>query len=258
AHPVHPCRRCAHCRAGLEHLCRDMGHFGINLQGVFAGHFLVRADRARPSGDLPMAVAALAEPVCVCLEALAQARLEPGSRLLILGDGPFGALMATLARDLCLARVVVAGHPDWRLAFAIGAATVNTRSVPDPVAALRELGGELGYDAAILAVGSVVAAQWGLSLLRPRGRLVVFSALPGLTPTDLLSLHVRELEIVGACNDDDRLDQAMDALRERQAELGRLVTHRLPLERYAEAFELAEHGREEAMKVAFTFEGSAA
>ncbi|MFH1570679.1 MAG: zinc-binding dehydrogenase, partial [Gemmatimonadota bacterium] len=258
AHPVHPCRRCAHCRAGLEHLCRDMGHFGINLQGVFAGHFLVRADRARPSGDLPLPVAALAEPVCVCLEALAQARLEPGSRLLILGDGPFGALMAILARDLDLAQVVVAGPHDWRLTFAAGAATVNTRAADDPVAALREHGGELGYDAAILAVGSATAAQWGLSLLRPRGRLVVFSALPGLTPTDLLSLHVRELEIAGACNDDDRLDEAMAALRARRSELGRLVTHHLPLERYAEAFELAEHGRQEAMKVAFAFgEGSA-
>jgi len=201
-----------------------------------------------------MEAAALAEPVSVCLEALSQASLELGNRLLILGDGPFGILIATLAGGLDLNRVVVAGHHDWRLALAAGSVAVNTAGEVDPLAALRRHGGELGYDAAILAVGSATAARWGLELLRPKGRLVVFSAIPEPTPVDLFSLHVRELEIVGACNDDDRLDEALAALAARREELGRLVTHRLPLERYEEAFHLAEYGRDTALKVAFTFE----
>src|SRR3990172_7819978 len=79
AHPVPPCGRCEVCGAGLGHLCPNMEHFGLNLPGTMAEYFVVRADRARvlpPPADL--AVAALAEPVCVCLEALAQARLAAG------------------------------------------------------------------------------------------------------------------------------------------------------------------------------------
>ena len=78
-HPVHPCGQCVNCRNGMGHLCLDMGHFALNRPGVFAEYFPVRADRARHIPDtMPFTVAALAEPVSVCLEALNQANLSPG------------------------------------------------------------------------------------------------------------------------------------------------------------------------------------
>ena len=255
AHPVHPCGRCANCRDGLAHLCRQMGHFGINMPGTFAEAFLVRADRARvlPAG-VPLTTAALAEPVCVCLEALAQARLAEGGRLLIIGDGPFGAIMARLAEAMPLEQTVIAGHHDFRLAFAGRALKVKVGPEEDAREMLLAPTGGRGYDAVILAVGRAEAAQLGLGLLKAGGRLVVFSAIEGRTPIDLFSLHVRELEIVGACNDRDRLDEAVAWLAGSGRGIEELVTHRLPLERYADALELARSGREEAMKVAFVFD----
>ncbi len=255
ANPVHPCGRCANCRDGLAHLCQDMGHFGINMPGTFAEAFLVRADRARvlPPG-VPMTTAALAEPVCVCLEALAQARLAEGAQLLIIGDGPFGAVMARLAGSMPLAQTVIAGHHDFRLGFAGRALKVKVARGGDAREALLAPTGGRGYDAVILAVGRAEAAQLGLELLKARGRLVIFSAIEGLTPLDLFSLHVRELEIVGACNDRDRLDEAVAWLAGPGRGIEELVTHRLPLERYRDALELARSGRGEAMKVAFVFD----
>ncbi|NLW49918.1 MAG: alcohol dehydrogenase catalytic domain-containing protein [Candidatus Brocadiaceae bacterium] len=252
-HPVHPCRECENCRAGMGHLCSRMGHFGLNMPGTFAEYYVVRADRARRlPPDVDWAVAALAEPVSVCLEALAQARLATGARLLIIGDGPFGILIARLAAGLKPSCVVVAGRHDFRLGFAAGATTVNTRALgEDAAAALRAAaGGASGYDAVIAAAGSPEAVREGLSLLRPKGRLVLFSPVPGPVSLDLFDVHVRELEIVGACNDQDRFDEAVALLREPSLALGELVTHRLPMRDYREAFRLAERGREEAMKVA--------
>jgi threonine dehydrogenase-like Zn-dependent dehydrogenase len=231
-----------------------MGHFGVNRPGTFAEYFAVRADRARHiPGDVPFTVAALAEPVCVCLEALAQAGLPSAGRLLVIGDGPFGVLIARLARRLSLERVVIAGRHDFRLAFAQGVVQVNEKKAADPLARLRVEAGDVGYDAVILAVGSAQAVREGLALLRPKGRLVVFSALPGETPVDLFDLHVRELEIVGACNDQDRLDEAVERLADPALALADLVTHTFPIEAYREALHLAATGREEAMKVAFVF-----
>jgi len=252
-HPVHPCGSCDNCRAGMGHLCSAMGHFGLNMPGTFAEYYVVRADRARHvPRDVEWPVAALAEPVSVCLEALAQARIKAGDRLLVIGDGPFGVLIARLAARLDPAKVVIAGRHDFRLGFARGAAAVNTRTLGDGAeAALRaESGRPSGYDAVIAAAGSPEAVREGLALLRPKGRLVLFSAVPGLTPIDLFDVHVRELEIVGACNDQDRFDEAVALLSEPSLKLGELVTHRLPLAQYAEAFRLAAEGREEAMKVA--------
>jgi 2-desacetyl-2-hydroxyethyl bacteriochlorophyllide A dehydrogenase len=254
-HPVHPCLRCATCRRGLAHLCPHMAHFGVSLPGTFAEYYIVRQDRARRIADnVDFAAAALAEPVCVCLEALERAGLAADSRLLILGDGPFGLLIARLARRRGVSRVVIAGRHDFRLGFAGDAVTINTKKQRDVLAVLRGAadGGE--YDAAILAVGSAEAVTQGIELLAPRGRLVVFSAVPGLTPVDLLRVHVKELQIVGACNDRDMLDEAVGLLADPQLDLPGLLTHRFALEQYEQAFDLAAKGREEAIKVAFLFQ----
>jgi threonine dehydrogenase-like Zn-dependent dehydrogenase len=187
--------------------------------------------------------------------------------LLIMGDGPFGVMMARLARRVpgCpaekdgrpmrapLAKVVIAGHHEFRLSFASAAERVNIKGVEDPVAALQARTGGQGYDAVILAVGRAEAVRDGLRLLRPKGRLVIFSALAGLTPVDLLSVHLKELEIVGACNDDNRLDEAVASLSDPSLRLEELVTHSFPLTKYREAFAIAEKGHDAALKVALTF-----
>ncbi|MGC9347553.1 MAG: zinc-dependent alcohol dehydrogenase [Anaerolineae bacterium] len=254
--PVAPCGTCANCRRSWPHLCLNVSHFGIDLQGTFAEYFPVRVDRARAiSDEVPLTVAALAEPVSVCLEALSQAQLPEGGKLLIIGDGPFGVLMARMAAQHPLEKVVIAGWEDFRLSFATGAVQVNTFRMRDPQPPLRAEAGATGYDAVILAVSSAEAVRDGVALLRAKGRFVVFSALPGETPVDLFDVHVRELEIVGACNEQDRFYEAVDMLGDPELQLGDLVTHTFPLERYDEALVLAEHGHDRALKVAFTFEG---
>ncbi len=154
--------------------------------------------------------------------------------------------------------VVIAGRHDFRLGFAGDAAKVNTRGQAEVLQTLRAAAGGDGYDAAILAVGTVEAVSHGLELLSPRGRLVVFSALAGLTPIDLFRVHVKELQVVGACNDCDMFDEAARLLGDTRLDLAGMITHRFPLERYEQAFALAGRGREEAMKVAFLFEGPSA
>jgi threonine dehydrogenase-like Zn-dependent dehydrogenase len=258
-HPVHPCRRCAACRDGLSHLCLNMGHFGFNRPGTFAEYYTVRQDRARRvAAHVDPCTAALAEPVAVCLEALDRARLRPGERLLVLGDGPFGVLLARLAVRRGDVRVAVAGHHAWRLRFAAGATPFNTREMADPESMLREAA-DGGYHAAIVAVSRAEAYDLALRLLRPRGRVVVFSPVAGRTPVDLTMVHMKELEIVGAVNDLDRFDAAVDILAAPDASLGSLITHRFPLVEYRRAVAQAEGGRDRAMKVALAFgEGDAA
>jgi threonine dehydrogenase-like Zn-dependent dehydrogenase len=231
-----------------------MSHFGIDLPGTFAERFAVRSDRVRRlPAKVPFAWGALAEPVSVCLEALAQARIPVAGALLVLGDGPFGLLMARLALHLGQREVVVAGHEPFRLAQARGARTVCTRAASDAPACLLGAAGADGYQAAVLAVGSPQAAADAVAVLAPRGRLVLFAALAGGCQLDLLRVHARELEIVGACNDQDRFDAAVELLAQPGLALGELVTHAFPLAAFAEALALAARGHDRALKVAFTF-----
>ena len=256
AHPVHPCGACASCTSGMGHLCTNMGHFGITMQGTFAEYFVVRADRVRQIPEaVPFAAAALLEPVCVCLEALTQAKVKPGGSLCIIGDGPFGVLMSRLSPAFSPSSVVLMGRHDFRLSFAPDAVVrINSSISPEPVTEALRHAGRAGFDAVIQAVGSRRAITDGLDMIRPKGRLVVFSAISGLTEVDMTRVHVKELEIVGACNDDDMMDRAVDALIDPAMEIGKLVTHRFKIGDLQQAFELAEKGREEAMKVAIEFQ----
>jgi 2-desacetyl-2-hydroxyethyl bacteriochlorophyllide A dehydrogenase len=254
AHPVHPCSQCRVCIGGLPHLCPRMRHLGHTMQGTFAEFFVADADRVRvfPAGT-DAALAALTEPVCVCLEALQQASLSSNSTLLIIGDGPFGLIMARLAARRDIATVMLAGGHDFRLAFARHVHTINTAHIAHPVNVLIEATDGAGFDAVILAVNSTQAVDTALDVLKPRGRLVLFAAVHGKTPVDLAAVHRKELEIRGSCNDSNMLDQAVGLLENDSLALIQLITHRFPVDQYAQAFALAATGQHQAVKVALTF-----
>jgi threonine dehydrogenase-like Zn-dependent dehydrogenase len=162
---------------------------------------------------------------------------------LVAGDGPFGNIIARLAVHSGARRVIVAGRETFRLGRIPGVETV--KSAP-----------KASVDVAILAVSSGEAAAACLAALRPRGRLVIFSALPEPVSLDLVSLHLKEMEIVGACNDEERLDEALRCLSDPELALHEIVTHVLPFAQWAEAFALTRDGHDRALKVALTFPGT--
>ncbi len=253
AHPVIPCGQCESCQRGLGHLCDDMGHLALDREGTFAEYFAMPARRVRRVPDrLDLAVAALVEPVAVCLEAVRRARVAEGERVLVVGDGPFGIMIARLALRQRPSRLVLVGRHDFRLAQVPEAVAVNERKTADAAAAVAEATGG-GVDAAILAVASAAGAQLCLQSLRARGRLVIFSGLLEPAPLDLFRLHVKELEILGACNDQGYLDEALACLSDPDLGLARIVTHRVPFAEWRRAIELASSRKDEALKVAITF-----
>jgi L-iditol 2-dehydrogenase len=255
AHPVIPCRACDNCRRGLGHLCSNLGHLGLDRNGTYAEFFCVRQDRLRriPEGT-ELVCAALLEPVAVCLEALERSRLQPGETLLVVGDGPFGVLIARLALLRQAGRTILVGRHDFRLGQVPEAIRINGLQVPDVVKAVRQANQGIGVDAAIMAVGNQEALELCLASLRTRGRAVVFSGLSGAANLDLFRLHTQELEIIGACNDQDLLDGALKQLANPKLGLCSLVTHRLPFDQWQYAFDLARNGKDRALKIALLFD----
>jgi 2-desacetyl-2-hydroxyethyl bacteriochlorophyllide A dehydrogenase len=253
-HPVIPCRSCDNCRRGLGHLCSNLGHLGLDRDGAYAEFFCAPRERVRrvPAGT-EMACAALLEPVAVCLEAVERGRINNGETVLVVGDGPFGILIARLALSRDPTRVILVGRHEFRLSQVPEAIRVNAQHQPNVLKAILETNEGVGVDVAILAVGSLCGLEIGLGSLRSRGRLVVFSAIEGAANVDLFRLHTQELEILGACNDENLIDKALEELSNAKLSLDSLVTHRLPFQEWPRAFELARNGKDEALKVALLF-----
>lgn len=254
AHPVIPCEKCESCQRGLGHLCDQMGHLGVDREGTFAEYFAIPARRVRrlPEG-VDTAVGALVEPVAVCLEAVRRARVSAGETVLVVGDGPFGIIISRLLLRLEPARLVLVGRHDFRLGQVPEATRINEREVGDVTEAVCDAAGGRGVDAAILAAASAEGVGLCLRSLRARGRLVLFSGIPAPVAVDLFRVHVKELEILGACNDQGYLDEALCCLSDQDLGLGSLITHRLPFSDWRQAFDLAARGKDEALKVAMVF-----
>jgi len=252
-HPVMPCNStCPSCQTGLNHLCDNMEHLAFNRPGVFSEYFVTRPDCVRikpPSISFPLA--SLMEPVCVCLEAINRAQVKEGGRVLIVGDGPFGIMVSRLCAARKPKQIIHAGRYEGRLSFAKGelVTTINEKKTPDMQKAIMDLTNGEGIDSAILCVSNPAALDLCIEVLRSRGVLVVFSALDGKTPVDLLRVHLKELTITGSNNDENFMDDAVRLLSDPTFDLNGVVTHEVPFAEWKEAFRLAEFDREKCLKV---------
>lgn len=110
--PSTTCGVCEVCGIGDEDGCTRRKGIGIGRNGAFAGYVCAPAGNCHILPDtLQLDVAALTEPMTVCLEAVQTAEVRVGQRVLVLGPGFIGQGIAILARARG-AGVVIAGWDD--------------------------------------------------------------------------------------------------------------------------------------------------
>jgi threonine dehydrogenase-like Zn-dependent dehydrogenase len=208
--------------------------------------------------------AVMVEPTACAVHAVLAAQVTEGSTVAVLGAGTLGLCTLAALRHLACPASVVAGakHPEQRrLAASLGADVVVE---PGQVRrALRRqtrsltLGGRLtgGADVVIDCVGNAGSVEEALAVVRPGGK-VVLVGMPGTVRVDLTPLWHREISLVGAyaygreASGARTFDLALDLVAE--ADLGRLVSARYPLDRYEEAIAHAgAAGHRGAIKVVF-------
>ncbi len=273
---VPPCAACAEGRTGgCERVA--FGHLAPGLQigfctdtgGGWSAGGLVAHDaqlHAVPD-DLSDDDAVMVEPTACAVHAALGARVDAGHTVAVLGAGTLGLCTVAALAQLSRPRQLLVGARyahQARLAEELGA---DTAVDPDQlVRAVRrssrslEASGTLtsGADAVIDCVGSDESLAQALSMVRPRGR-VVLVGMPGRVTVDLASLWHREVAVVGAYayGTEDvggllrrTFDVALEVVAAKG--LGRLVSACYPLDRYEEALAHAgAAGRRGAVKVVF-------
>jgi L-iditol 2-dehydrogenase len=104
----------------------------------------------------------------------------------------------------------------------------------------------VGVERVSVAAPAKPAQQAALEMAAKRAKVVYFAGLPKhdpVSPLDMNELHYKELSILGAYGATHRQYRiTMDYLDRRQDDLARVVTHRFPLDKIAEAFETIRSG----------------
>jgi threonine dehydrogenase-like Zn-dependent dehydrogenase len=211
------CGHCARCLAGRHHVCSQRSELGI--RGRFPGAL---AERVRVPVTalhrLPDTVddsaGAMVEPGGNSLRSLEGAHLAAGERLLVIGPGTIGLLVAAFAVDRGL-EVHLAGRHGASLEFArgLGLGTVST---------LDDLPG-LTFDAVVDASNGATVPARAVALVEP-GRRVVFVGLAG-SPSlvDSRDLALNDVTAVGVLGASSGLAGTIDIYGSGRVDPGRLV-----------------------------------
>lgn len=258
--PSHPCGTCHYCRTGRENLCADMIFLGSSrrfphVQGLFAETYVAPARQCVPvPAGTDAGVAALAEPLSVCLHAASHAGPLLGRRVLVTGAGPIGALCLTVARLGGAVETVITDVMDEPLkaAEALGATrTINVASAPDGLADPAHPRGR--FDVAFECSGNPHAMRSCLDALAPGGILVQVGtyADPKVTvPADFVM--VKELTLKSSFRFAREFPTAVALLASGRIDTGPLLSHSFPVEDAMQAFRTAAD-RRQAMKVQIRF-----
>jgi threonine dehydrogenase-like Zn-dependent dehydrogenase len=185
--PLSICGECRHCRAGRENLCENRQLLGLNRPGVFADRVAVPRDALLEVPDgLSDDLAALVEPLAVCVAALAPAQIGSETRVLVVGCGPIGLLSVHLAARH-EAEVVAVDPVEARREWAsrLGAArTLGTALEADG----------LDADLSVDAVGAELTWRSAIAATRAGGEVVVVGlaqADGGMPVADLVRRSIR-------------------------------------------------------------------
>ena len=254
AHHV-PCGDCHYCRRGSESMCAAFKTSNLD-PGGFAEYVRVPAPNVRHAmfrvpphvGD---EAASFVEPLACCLRAVRRARIEPGDTTVVVGLGSIGCLFVQLLKR---AGAWVVGCDTVRDRVALAGRLGADAGGPPEVAALaqQKLTAGRGADQVILTGGGAEALPWATEVLRDGGTIHYFAGGGGdALPLPLETLYHRELTITTTYSSSPSdLAEAFRLIAGGDVEVGRLVTHRVPLESLAEGVDLMR--RREALKVYVT------
>lgn len=231
------CGSCAACRAGRPTHCESRKVLGIRgRNGAFAEYLTLPEANLHPVPDgVPDAAAVFAEPLAAALEIQQQVAVRPSDRVLVVGAGRLGQLIAqTLALTGCELGVA-ARHPRQQRLLA----ERGIRTVPEAAVSPRN------FDLAVEATGSPSGFELARRAVRPRGTLILKSTYAGALSVDLSSLVVDEISVIGSrCGP---FGAALRLLERRAVDPTGLIDAEYPLARAAEAFERA--GQPGAFKI---------
>jgi alcohol dehydrogenase/L-iditol 2-dehydrogenase len=158
-------------REGLYNLDPTRKGFGYGVNGAMTRFVKVPARCLHLVPDqIPFEQACLTEPCCVAFSAVvANTRITPGDRVIVLGPGTIGILCAAMAR-LCGAEVAVVGLEADRHRLAIAEQYGCESIIGDATDWAKQRDG-LGADCIIDAAGASITLKIALQLVRPNGKI---------------------------------------------------------------------------------------
>ena len=236
------CGACELCVRGLEKHCPERAALGItDKDGVFAEYVTLPLKNLwEVPHQLPDEEAVFTEPLAAAFEVLEQVHVKPTEKVLVLGDGKLGLLVALVLFQSGL-NLLLAGNHEAKLEIARHCGIKAKRA--------DELSKKKAYGIVVEATGSAEGIEVALDLVKPRGVIVLKSTIAEEKKMNLTRAVIDEVTIVGSrCGP---FPPALAALESRRIVPGPLISAVYPFSDALKAFERA--GGKDAVKILLDF-----
>jgi L-iditol 2-dehydrogenase len=260
-----PCGACYYCRKKTFAQCSVYKNVGCTAGfepsgGGFAQYvrvmdWIVRRGLIKIPDGVPFEQAVFVEPLNTCLKGVRSLNLEPDETVLVIGQGPIGIMLASLAKRSG-ARVFTSDlYPErHKVAAAFGLDAPIDASRENVVEVLRQATDGRGADAVILAVGGNALIRTAMDAARPGGRVLLFAQTQhGEATIDPAAVCVDEKTLLGSYSASvDIQEEALGIVfggYSQGYDLTRLVSHRFPLPEALEAIATASEPTASSMKI---------
>jgi L-iditol 2-dehydrogenase len=260
-----PCGTCYYCRKKTFAQCPVYKKVGCTAGfepsgGGFAGYvrvmdWIVQRGLIKIPDGIPFAQAVFVEPLNTCLKGVRSLNLAADETVLVIGQGPIGIMLASLAKRSGAKVLTSDLYPERHaVAATFGLDLPIDASREDVVGVARAASEGRGADAVILAVGGNSLIRTAMEAARPGGRVLLFAQTQhGEAIIDPAAVCVDEKTLMGSYSASvDIQDEALQIVFEGYGQgydLTRLVSHRFPLSKAVEAIAIASEPKATSMKI---------
>ena len=243
ADPNVPCYSCFFCQRKQFNQCLHLEAVGVTRDGAFARYVKAPESSIFKIGDIPFAEAALIEPLACVVWGLKQVQIQAGSSMLIFGAGPMGILMMQTVKAAGASFVVMVDREESRLELAKNLGASVTMTADEFNTHEAEQLSPYGFDIVADATGVPKVIENSIQFVRAGGTLWVFGVAPegskvALPPDEIFR---RDLKVIGSFAINKTFSEAVALVQHGAVDLKPLISHQLPLEKFEEALELAQH-----------------
>ena len=239
------CGHCRNCKGGRREFCHHHISVGVTRTGAFADYVVIPAQNVFVVPDhIDDDTAAVLDPLGNATHTALRFDVV-GEDVLITGAGPIGAMAAAIVQHIGARHVVITDINRFRLNLAarLGATRVVDVTAERLADVTSELGMTEGFDVGLEMSGAEAAFNQMLDAMNHGGRIAILGIPPGPMTLDVNDVIFKGLELQGIYG--RRIFETwykMAAMLQSGLDVSSIVTHRLPADRFDDAFEIVAGG----------------
>lgn len=243
------CGVCYVCQSGFPQVCEQKRPYGIGVNGAYAKYLVgpARLLHKLPE-NISFEVGAIIEPTAICITSiLERSNLQAGETVLIIGPGPIGLISLAITKVAGVSLAILIGRSRrgalrLRMAKELGADILIDMDQEESISKILQATKGLGVDCLIETSGSPEVIPKAFEMVRRLGRVCAIGITGGQEVPIPYDRGIFKGLRFDFCFSSSwtAWEKAIALISKGLLSLEKLITHRLPLESWEEAFHLLE------------------